>query len=657
MRVQFVNILKYSTIMLIIISIFVTGYIFYIALQIPLKKMSDVDNSLNESKSSDISEIILEEGALINIDELKSFFLFSDRNDDFVTWKYDKFEKGEFEQINSNSSLVSINKQQTIKTLLENDCSVIYCYQNKINFDNIPSIFWKGLIGIEDYRFLNHFGIDLKSIARAIVTDLIEMRLVQGGSTLTQQLVKNLFLTNEKTLSRKLREVIYSVYIELKFSKEEILEAYFNNVFWGSLQGIRIRGIYAASLFYFDRHPDLITPQQASILISLLKGPGYYHPIRHLDRLKKRTTSVFKKLVSLSFFSKKTKMWSDQDWTKWQKKLQAKEKKRHYHSIWATLNVKNKLLNPYEKFIFQISTRKVLKQMRKKVGAEKDISIKAYIGNPFSKERENDFKFYSKVERNREIAITDEKHQIGSIIKPLLYGIFTKNGKSMNDTVSTDKITLKLLSGVWSPREAHKPRHKKITLLDALLKSYNRPVIRIAREIGFELIEKELIEYIPELKQPLAEYPAQLLGAVELGLQKIFLLYSKFINEECRQVTNFNESSSQEDLFKSNLLYMLSDPKITTVKRIVGEHMKNMRFFGKTGTSNNGYNNWYIFFDGRRLGVIWAGLEGRRDGKHLALYGGSTSFRIYQYFSRNSGKRFNELSCDNYLEHDLQNKM
>ncbi|MBL6989018.1 MAG: transglycosylase domain-containing protein [Bacteriovoracaceae bacterium] len=606
----------------------------YVIVETPVhevfKKPQQLEKALQRNQSS---KIIFEEGALVNKRELSSFYLFSAQHQTFDAWFKEQLDNSVLSmgQTHSKNQLF-IQEQFSILGLLTNDCTKMYCYQQRLPFDQIPSIFWKGLIGIEDYRYLEHFGIDIKSIARAIFIDIGQMKLIQGGSTLTQQLVKNLFLHNKKTFIRKIKEVIISIYIEALFSKEDILQGYFNEVFWGSLQGIRIKGVHAASLYYFGITPNMVTPFQAAILISLLKGPNYYHPIKHLDRLIARANSVFLKLVKLNLFPQTVQVWDEQRWQKWQKQLIRRNEQKHYKILWSVQKSKSSLLNSYENFVMQVASNNIIEQARKKT-KKQDIAVKIYI------EKVNDpnksFSFYSKTERNLPRALRQEKHQVGSTLKPIIYSIFNSLGISMDDMVPTAKVVLKLKSGSWSPREAHAIKEPEVTLFEALMKSYNRPVIRLAQDIGFDVLERELQDLIPDLKVPLSEYPAQLLGALELSVMDLHELYAKLINREC----------SKED-FEQSILNLLSDPSKTTIRKIVGSQLKNLKFFGKTGTSNNGYDNWFVFYDGSLLGVIWVGYEGVKGKQSFELYGGSTAFLILQHFFLGRGQTFSELSCN-----------
>lgn len=637
MKKRLINFLKVSFATCIILTAFIISYIGIICIDLPSKTFFQQKITSNQAWKSDKQFNILpvlEEGSVVRREELDAYYLASKKDFGIKEWYKEKFSDGTFKKLGKDK--LYVEKDTRLGSLLNNNCSAAYCYQHMVSFSKLPSILWKGLIGIEDARFISHIGVDPKSILRAIITDIKHMKFVQGGSTLTQQLVKNLFLTNEKTISRKIKELVFSIYIESTFSKEDILEAYFNEVYWGSLQGIRIKGVYSASLFYFGVTPKDLTPYQAAILISLLKGPGYYGPLHRLERLKIRTKIVYNKLVDMNLFvGGADSKWSEQDWANWHRLLVKRDLSRPYRNLW---NIKKSgdSLNQYQQFVFLNSAKSLLKKIKNRLGSEKDISVKAYISS--IRNENSPFLFYSKEERNLNIALTSERHQVGSTLKPIIFSIYRDSGKSLQDAVSTEKITLNLNSGKWSPREAHKIIPKKVKLIDSLLRSYNRPTIRIASELGFDKIEVELKKYLNNLKSPLKEYPAQLLGSVELSLAELYNIYASFIRKEA------SYGNDDNDIINNNLIYLLSDPNKTTIRKVVKGPLKQLRFFGKTGTSNNGYDNWYVFFDGSTLGIIWVGYEGRRTGKNLNIYGGTTAFKIFQDYFLNSGKRFYDLS-------------
>ncbi|MEE2742407.1 MAG: transglycosylase domain-containing protein, partial [Bdellovibrionota bacterium] len=398
-------------------------------------------------------------------------------------------------------------------------------------------------------------------------------------------------------------------------------------------------GLFSASLFYFGKKPKDMSSYEAAILIALLKGPNYYHPIRRTGRLKKRTNFVFEKLKNENLFShgKMSRKWSSKKWKRWVRELREREKRRSFISLeWAALRAKNGQFQDYEKFTFIKKAEDLRSQILKRFKEPKDISIKGIIGRPFGKGEEDPFYYYSKRERSLNRSVDGERHQVGSILKPLIYKTFLENGRRLEDFVSLEKVTLNLKSGFWAPREAHKRLPKKVSLGEALVKSFNRPVVRIASEVGFDNIEKKLRNFVPRLKSPLKEYPSQLLGSVDLSLREVYEIYKKFIREDCL----YRKSKRLPSIIEH-----LSNPQNSTVRRVVGPFLKLMKYFGKTGTSNNGQDNWYVFFTGKELGVLWVGLEGKRKGQDLRLFGSTTSFKLFQDFYRERGKSFSELSC------------
>lgn len=525
-----------------------------------------------------------------------------------------------------------INKDLKLPKLIKNDCQENYCLQSRISFPNIPAVLWRGLIGIEDYRFLSHKGVDPRSLLRALWHDLKVGRLEQGGSTLTQQLVKNLFYTNEKKFSRKINEMIASTYIESKFSKEEILQTYFNEVLWGSIQGIKIRGVRAAAAVYFKKTPEELTSYEASILVSMLKGPYYYNPIWKMERLKIRVRVVFHKLMQLGLFSKNAYEWTDEDWKKWNSNLVEESKGVNWKSL-VLLSRRSSEKQSYSNYVFINESLKIVNELKKK-HPKKDIALKATLIDLNAKPDGNKFNFYSKPERSLENALSKENHQIGSTIKPIIYGILVENGFELEDEIETGPIKLKLLSGEWSPKESDKNIPDRLSLKDALVKSLNAPVVRLVRDFGFENFEKQLSKVIPRLKKPLSEYPSQLLGASELSLNEFSDIYVNFLKRACFEKIGIS------------VLDALSDPTTTTIRGRVGKLMGKMRFFGKTGTSNFGFDNWFVGFDGRELMIIWVGIEsGRNKERDLKIYGSNSAFLVYRDYYLNRGKRFNEMMC------------
>ena len=630
-RLTIKTLLKALCVVAGIFTIAVSSYVFIVVRELQLKlETSLIQKSLTPGKPS-----TLELGSFVESDTLEIYATFSEGGKNLVK---QAFEQGTLEK---SGRRVSVDSEIVLPPLLENHCQRYRCLQRRIKFKNIPSSLWKGLLGIEDYRFLQHEGVDPISILRALIADIKAMSLVQGGSTLTQQLAKNLFLTNEKKLERKLREVVYAVYLERTYSKEQIVTMYFNEVFWGAVGGIYIKGIDMASRIYFEKDPSKLDDFEAAMLVGMLKGPYYYHPLRHLERLKNRTKVVYKRLRELRLVSSDASLqWEEDDWKRWQEKLRRKNEGAALRNVYLAGQSGQSLLEPFERIAFYQSVSKARAALAERT-KDADIAVKAAFVNTAcdSLDCQGSFSYYSKFERDLRSAMFDERHQVGSVLKPIIYQQLLNEGKNLSDTIATDPVTLKLLSGDWTPSDSSYHGQKEVTLKYAIQKSRNIPLIRAAKDVGFETLEKRMLDYFPNLLSPLAEYPAQLLGAIELTFDELAEAYLKFFKRQCESF------QTGKTTYEESLLYYLAQADETTISRVAGDVIRQSLIFGKTGTTNNGLDNWYIAYDGQNFYAIWFGVDSGRSGKDLRLYGANSSFRIFQDFIHFRGKQVSEFFC------------
>lgn len=566
----------------------------------------------------------LDANALVNREEMKTYYAFTEHDLDFDFFKKDYLQT---EGVGGNEFL--IKEDLKLGASAKNSCETYRCLQFPLDLSNMSSFVWKALIATEDQRFLEHSGLDPKSILRAVVKDIKALAFVEGGSTLTQQLVKNLFFTNEKSLIRKFKEAIAAVVLEIKYSKEKLLEAYLNNVWWGSVQNIRLKGIYAASVGYFHKHPRFITPYESAILISMLKGPYYYSPLKHIDRLRERSDFIFGKLKELEFISDDTPLWDDKNWKVFEKRILSFNQKT-YLSAYYSLSEFD--LSDYPYYVAINGALKVLKRYQKD---NKSVAVKFYIKNL---KTDRNFFYYSKLERSHQDARTKERHQIGSLLKPLAYKEYILVGdREFDYEVSTEEITLDLKSGKWTPRDSESEK-EWITLLEALRKSKNRPLIRLARDHGFDKLEQAFIaKYNLPLQLPLSEFPAQLLGAIELNFEQIMNTYTAFFKDECQRLGEAEEYKGK------SVMWQLSFHDESTIRKVSDERLKETNFFGKTGTTNRGRDNWFLSFDGKDIMLIWFGAEDLKESERLIASGATTAFKIFENYFLYRGKSFPEL--------------
>lgn len=568
------------------------------------------------------------------------------------------------EQISAGFLLPSGKQHLTVTENLEfeleavNDCDMVQCYQKRVAFYDIPPALWRGLIGIEDERFLSHKGVDPLALLRAIWVDIKELRLAQGGSTITQQIARNLYLGLEKSFTRKWKEILFSFFMEYQLSKEDILQIYLNEVFWGSLSNVRLKGVYAASVYYFGKKPADITPYEVSILIAMLKGPNYFHPLRNTERLKDRANLLLSKLRQMRLVPQTAQVWSKPQWDQWFNWLKNSQNDHRLLAITQLLKKENSQINFYEEYLLVSEAEKILSDIKSKPNLKnQDMAYKILVEDlscvygtsaqdGLNPECSQAFVYYSKQERDQKQAFQQESHQIGSLLKPLIYRAAMSLGKNMSDSISTEPMTLKLKSGSWTPGESSRVDMsvKEMTLREALQKSRNIPVIRLAQELGFEVLENYLYPYIPKLSRPLSQYPAQLLGGIELTLSDLAEIYAKFIKDECQDIISeaIDESTSP--------LIVLSYPSETSISNAASQEIKEKQFFGKTGTTNNANDNWFTGFDGKHLYILWFGNERTEQNKSLELSGAWYAYRAFEPSILNRGREIQNFDCQLFRE-------
>ncbi|MAW07066.1 MAG: hypothetical protein CME61_02160 [Halobacteriovoraceae bacterium] len=545
----------------------------------------------------------LEKGGVVNTSYLQSFGLQINPTD----------KKGNL----PNEERLLLEESIKLNGLVpRNMCPRPLCLQLPVELKNISPSAWQVLISIEDVRFLNHYGVDPFSILRAIFVNLSKGRFAQGGSTLTQQLVKNLFLSNEKTISRKLKEAVISIYLEVSKEKESLIELYLNNVYWGSSGGIEIRGIEAASRFYFSKSSKMLNPRESLFLISMLKGPHYYNPVGGGSRLWKRGKSLGESLVRNEVLHEKDldklKTFFDQ----WVYSL------KNGHGVDFLSFFQNELREKKQVNFDDYVMWLVSSSLRKKVSKETNAP---FYFSVYKKERDN-------VSEISNLNKNGLRFQVGSTLKPIFYSLLIEEDE-FDLPADLVPVELALKSGKWSPKDhIDMDNVKVITHGEALKMSLNGPLISLAQKKGFSFLESQLEEILPRLKRPLAEYPSQLLGSVELTVSELAGIYERFLERVCQD----NSSRAVYDL--------LSDPTKTTVWKRSNE-LKGVRFFGKTGTSNKSFDNWFVYGSTDDVIVIWFGYVGQRNRDSFKISGASTAYEILKGYWRSSGKRIKQVHC------------
>ena len=412
----------------------------------------------------------------------------------------------------------------------------------------IPGSIKEALVGVEDVRFFEHIGVDHKSILRALIANIIARRIVQGGSTITQQLARNLLRDNSKTVIRKIKESLLAFKLEGEYSKEEILNLYFNHVYFGD----NLRGIRAAGLCYFRREVAQLSHAQLLFLVAILRGPNYY--LRHLEKTKKRYLLISEKMVNLDLFSR----------GKYDKLIKNYPKLNYNQLVvvrpaslpYIVERVDNKAKTLYSTIDAEIQAL-VAENIR---GARCPMSIVAIRNGKviaFSSSYGSDYVFVNKT-------------NVGSTLKPFIYCFLREQGVDRSEVFPSTHNSLD-----WVVREASN-FEGCLSIDDALYFSNNNVFVNASGKVG---VEKVLVYLSELLNKPLSSFVlSSLLGATQdgLSLYELCSLYSSFFRDV-------------EDGVKSDCLQILNAVFRDKLSLDVYD------VFLKTGTTNNNKERFAIF--------------------------------------------------------------
>ena len=530
-----------------------------------------------------------------------------------------------------------------------------------LQLDEVPVSLTDALISIEDRHFYSHHGVSPAAIARAFYANIRAGGVVQGGSTLTQQLVKNFFLSSERSLTRKINEAIMSLLLEWHYSKDEILEAYLNEVYLGQDGNRAIHGFGLASYFYFERPLAELTVDQYALLVGMVKGPSYYNPRRHPERATARRNLVLDVMTELQLIT------MDESARARARKLGVSHYQRKaINTFPAFLDlVRRQLQRDYRDeditseglSIFTTLDPQVQWQLQQVLGSrlkglERDRSMKANTlqgaavvtsvqgGEVLALSGGRDPAFAG---FNRAL---DAHRQVGSLLKPAVY--LTALEQPTRYTLATllddSPLTFTARNGVvWEPGNYDRKNHGKVPLYHALAHSYNVSTARLGLELGIDSIIKTLQRL--GVEQHLNPYPSLVLGAVEMSPLQVTHMYQTFASGGFRtpvRAINAVLAADKTPLHRYPLSvqsaikpapnYLINTAMRFAMREGTGRAIyqslpDSQDVAGKTGTTDDLRDSWFAGFTGERLGVVWIG---RDDNKSSGLTGSSGALRVWQ---------------------------
>ena len=523
-----------------------------------------------------------------------------------------------------------------------------------------PDLLIDTLIATEDRHFYEHDGISFYSMGRAVLANLTAGRTVQGASTLTQQLVKNLFLSSERSYWRKANEAYMALIMDARYSKDRILELYMNEVYLGQSGDNEIRGFPLASLYYFGRPVEELSLDQQALLVGMVKGASVYNPWRNPKLALERRNLVLRLLQQQKVIDQELyDMLSARPLGVQPRggviSPQPAFMQMVRQELHAKLGDKVKDLSGVKIFttfdsVAQDAAEKaatdgipVLKKQRKLSDLETAMvvvdrfsgEVRAMVGGA-----EPQFAGYNRAMQAR--------RSIGSLAKPATYltALSQPNQYRLNTWIADAPIALRQPNGqVWSPQNDDRRYSGQVMLVDALTRSMNVPTVNLGMALGLPAVTDTWLK-LGAPKDQLNAVPAMLLGALNLTPIEVAQAFQTIASGGNRAPLSALRSVIAEDgtvLYQSYPQAERAVPAqaayltLWTMQQVVqrgtgrqlGAKYPNLHLAGKTGTTNNNVDTWFAGIDGREVVITWVGRDNNQPTK---LYGASGAMSIYQRY-------------------------
>ncbi len=535
-----------------------------------------------------------------------------------------------------------------------------------LRLDDVPAAFLAILLEVEDRRFYEHLGIDPLAILRAAWANLRAGRAVQGGSTLTQQLAKNFFLSPERTITRKLNEALIALLLEWRYSKHELLEGYLNEVFLGQQGAYAIHGFGRAAHYYFGRALADLDLDEMALLAGMVRGPSYYDPRRRPERAKRRRNRVIDLLEARGVAG-----------------AGAAQRARS-ESLGVTRRpppasapfpafvdlVRRQLRRDYPGEVLRSEGLRILTTLDPTVQRAAESALDQSM--PFLARRSR----IASGELQAAIAVTDARsgevlsivggrdprgtgfnraldavRPVGSVVKPAVYlAALTEPRFHLASFVRDDPVRVDGPRGPWRPRNHDGRSHGAVFLRDALVHSYNLATVRLGLDVGLERI-RDTIRALG-VSRPFATYPAMLLGTIELAPIEVNAMYQSLAtgglrlplrairgvtDRHGRPLGRYPERSTRVAdgravfLVTHALHGVLSEGTGRRARALLG---RDQRLAGKTGTTGGLRDSWFAGYGADRVAVVWIG---RDDNRPVNLSGSSGALEVWARLMRAIG--------------------
>ena len=546
-----------------------------------------------------------------------------------------------YEEISLDADKLINYKPETSSVILDrNGKKLAYVFKKQhrlyARYDEIPGALIEGLVAMEDTRFFEHEGVNPDAILRAIVKDIKAGKFVEGGSTLTQQLIKNKLLSNEKKLMRKIKEAILAIKIEHELSKEEILERYLNEISYGN----NYYGVKTAANGYFHKELNELTLKEIAMLVGIPNAPSFYNPLRHYERALNRANNVLYRMKSIGWISNADYLKAVKESPKVYKTSLTQniapyivdEVVRRFkgklgdirtggYRIYTTIDMDQQRI---AKEAVTKAYKKALKRYKEKpedstLNAAL-VSVESATGDILAMVGGVDYK---KSAFNR---VTQSKRQPGSAFKPFIYQTALDMGYNpatpLTDLRRTFQYTYKGHKKIWSPKNYEHDFKGFMPLREALVHSRNLATINLVADIGVSTIRNRLkFLDVPHIPKDMSIA----LGNLGLSPLKMAQIYTVFANHGhmiaprlvskiiAKEGAVIYETRPKEiaDFTTPEQAYLMTDILKDVIKRGTGRNarVKGIELAGKTGTTNKNVDAWFCGYSPTIETIVWFGRD------------------------------------------------
>ena len=505
--------------------------------------------------------------------------------------------------------------------------------------DEVPPLLPAALKAVEDRKFDSHHGVDPEAMARALWIDLRSRQIEQGGSTLTQQLVKSYFLDSRQNLTRKVREALMAVALESRFGKADLMNAYINEIFLGQDGDRAIHGFGLASQFYFGKPLAELDLSEVAVMVAIVRGPSYYDPRRHAQRALARRNLVLKLMAEQGVVSQTAAQAAAArplgvtarglgsyypGYLDFVRRVLRRDY-REQDVTKAGLRIYTNL-EPRAQEQAEIALDRELTRIDHRKSPESALEGAVVVTTPQSGD-------VIAIVGGRNVAYDgfnralDARRQFGSLVKPFVYLTALQTGRYNAATIIQDApVQIKLANGeLWRPENFTKQTYGPVPLVRALAESLNQATVALGMDVGLPQIAATLQHF--GLERPVPQVPSMLLGAVEVTPLEVAQLYNGLANGGFRNPLRavravINENGKAVKAFPLQVTPVAPPDAVYAVDRMMEQVMErgtgrparavlpaNLVVAGKSGTSSDLRDSWFAGFSGSHVVVVWVGYD------------------------------------------------